>query len=585
MSLELLPNEILLDIFEYFDGIDLLRTFYGLNSRFNLVLHGQFPNCSFKFNSVSKHDFDKICQHYLPTMADYIVTLNLSDNEQTPTQIKLFLSYIPSFNRFTQLRSLSLSNLRSYQTLMKIVEGCHHLCNLTHLELLYCYLQDKQIDFQLIVNHIWSLPKLIHCTIGIAIKGQCLFRTPTIISSSLEYVSIERIQIKLDQINQLFEYTPSLKCLSISVPSFIDNDYIPISIPTLMDLSISSCFTCDASNMAILLQNTPNIRRLSIDLCSELIDGNQWEELIRNCLPKLEVFQFKMKVTLPMGQNLQNRVEELINSFRSPFWIDEHQWFIRFLTSNRTMYLYTLSNKYEENLPVLFKSTDPHDDQQDFYNNITKIISPTFFDQPIPIPSYIRLTQINDLSINLPINDQFWSLVPTLNRLKTLKISFHTNAFQSQVQALLNRAPHLEKLNIHQYESISLQISVFKYINVSVRELDLRGINHYFNEEECIRLSRSPLGIQCEKLSILAYNRKSIISLIENMHKLRALNVRCKDEKYIELSTSIEDNSVEYYDDNEQNEDDCIQWLKSHLPPICIVIRDPKLTCNILIWI
>ncbi|CAF2627339.1 unnamed protein product [Rotaria sp. Silwood2] len=582
MSLELLPNEILLDIFNYFNGVELLRTFYGLNFRLNFLLHDRFLNCSFKFNSVSKRDFDTICQQYLPTMAAYMITLDLTDDEETPTQIKLFLSYSPSFEQFTQLRSLSLFNLRSYSILMKIVEECHHLCNLTHLGLFNCY-QDCQVDFQLMVNQIWSLSKLSHCTIGIGFTGLCVFPTPTKTSLSLEYVSIERVQVKLDQIDRLLEYTPALKCLSISVLSFVDNNYIPSPLLTLIDLNISSSFTCNASNMGIFLQNTPNLHRLNVDLSSEIVDGNQWEEIIRNHLPNLQIFQLKMKVTLPLRQNLQQRVDDLINSFQTSFWIDEHQWFVRCLTWNRTIYLYTLSNCYEENLPISYKSTCPEDDHQDFYNSISKIISPTFFDQPIP--SYIRLSKINCLYINLPINDQLWSIVSNFNRLESLKILFHNNSFQSQVQALLDRAPHLIRLSISQHESTPLQTSLFKYRNVSIRELDLRNINHYFNEEECITLSHSPLGVQCEKLSILIHNRQSIISLVENMLKIRALNVRCKDEKYIEQSTSNKDNDAEYSDYNKNSNDDYIQWLKDHLPPACTIVRDPKLTCNILIWI
>ncbi|CAF1009975.1 unnamed protein product [Rotaria sp. Silwood1] len=578
MSFELLPNEILLDVFIYFNGVELLRTFYGLNSRLNFLLHDRFLSCSFKFNSVSKRDFDMICQQYLSSMAAYIITLDLTDDEETPTQIKQFLSYIPSFEQFTQLQSLSLFYLRSYPTLMKILEECHHLGNLTHLGLFHCY-QDEQVDFQLILNQIWSLPKLRHCTIGIGSTGQCLFRTPTTNSLSLEYVSIERIQVKLDQINQLFEYTPTLKCLSISVLSFIDNDYTPTPLPTLTNLNISSCFTCNASNIGIFLQNTSNLHRLNVDLSSEIVDGNRWEEIIRNHLPNLQIFQLKMKVTVPLRQNIQQRVDELINSFQSSFWIDEHQWFVRCLTSNRTIHLYTLSNCYEEHLPVSYKSTCLVNDEQDFYNSISKIISPTFFDQPIP--SDIRLSKINYLCINLPLNDQFWSIISNFNRLKSLTILFHINTFQSQVQALLDRAPHLTRLTINQHESTYLQTALFKYRNVSIRELDLRNINHYFNEEDCFTLSRSPLGIQCEKLSILIYNRQSIITLVENMLKLRALNVRCKDEKYIEQST-LEDNDVEYFDNNKDN---YIQWLKDHLPSTCTVVRDPKLTCNILIWI
>jgi hypothetical protein len=44
-------------------------------------------------------------------------------------------------------------------------------------------------------------------------------------------------------------------------------------------------------------------------------------------------------------------------------------------------------------------------------------------------------------------------------------------------------------------------------------------------EEECILLARSPLGVQCEALSIQVNNRESIIYLVKNMIKLRILYV------------------------------------------------------------
>ena len=62
MNLELLPNEILLDLFDYFNGIHLLRAFCRLNSRFNFLLYKQFRAYRFKFDYVSKHNFDMVCQ-------------------------------------------------------------------------------------------------------------------------------------------------------------------------------------------------------------------------------------------------------------------------------------------------------------------------------------------------------------------------------------------------------------------------------------------------------------------------------------------------------------------------------------------
>ena len=62
MNLELLPNEILLDLFEYFNGIDLLCTFYGFNFRFNYLLYKQFRAYYFNFYDCSKRNIDMICQ-------------------------------------------------------------------------------------------------------------------------------------------------------------------------------------------------------------------------------------------------------------------------------------------------------------------------------------------------------------------------------------------------------------------------------------------------------------------------------------------------------------------------------------------
>jgi hypothetical protein len=149
------------------------------------------------------------------------------------------------------------------------------------------------------------------------------------------------------------------------------------------------------------------------------------------------------------------RAHELITSFRSPFWIDEHQRFVRCLTQNSRLYLHTLFNTfkyYNTKLPDSCISTYPHDDQQKFYNNITTIYDESFFDQFI---SYeIRLFNIQYLRMKFPINNQFWSIVPSLKRLDSLSILFHTDSFQSQLQAILDRAVQLRCLYIHQNSSL-----------------------------------------------------------------------------------------------------------------------------------
>ena len=189
MILEFLPNEILLTLFEYFNGVDLLQAFYGLNSRFNLLLYNQFRFYCFNFKSISKRNFDMICQQHLPFIADQVISLTFSDDRDTPEQINLFFSYIPSLDQFTQLRSLTLSNIHSYHTVVQLLNEFHHLNNLIHLNFYYySFSNSSSVDLQLIVDKIWSLPKLTYCHFNVIISEQPTFCLPTIISSSLKYL-------------------------------------------------------------------------------------------------------------------------------------------------------------------------------------------------------------------------------------------------------------------------------------------------------------------------------------------------------------------------------------------------------------
>jgi hypothetical protein len=573
MNFELLPNEILLDLFGYFNGVDLLRAFYDLNFRLNYLLYHQFRLYHFQFQCVSKRDFDLICQQHLPFIAEQVISIQLCDDTQTPEQIKLFFSYISSLNRFLNLRSMILYDFHSYEILLKLLDQCQQLCHLTHLNFYSCSFSKFSADPQLIVDKIWSLPKLISCQFGIEIEQQKIFCLPTIISSTLQDLSIFENELQSDQIYRLSDYTPRLKRLFAFVRDLNNNDSVIVSpILTLISLDICLMSTFEISNMMIFLQNMSNLRHLDISLWSGLINGYQWEQIIRNHLPQLKKFDLKMKLSFPKGEDIEEQVNILIDSFRSAFWIEEHQWFVRCFIANRTIYLYTLSKPYcyARMHPKLWQSTYPHDNLKEFYKNIISIYDDTFFDQPLPLD--ISLPNIHHLHIKCPINNQFWSVVPSLNQLKTLSISSHTDSFQSQVQILLDRAPHLIQLTIHQNEWLSLKISLFKYINTSIRELNLRRYDHYFNEEECLILSRSSLSIQCEVLFIWIENRQSIIYLIKNMTNLRVLIAKFKDDEYLKQSISTKHN------------DQFIQWIKDHLLSTYVIVRNSHDNSEIVIW-
>ncbi|CAF1321894.1 unnamed protein product [Rotaria sordida] len=116
-------------------------------------------------------------------------------------------------------------------------------------------------------------------------------------------------------------------------------------------------------------------------------------------------------------------------------------------------------------VPHSLKSTDPYDDYQDFYNNISSIDDAIFFYQKIP--SNIHLSNIEHLKIKPPINNQFWSIILNWNRMKSLELSSYNDTLHSQLQVLFYCAPNLRYLLIHQDRLIlPLQMSVFKYPNI-----------------------------------------------------------------------------------------------------------------------
>jgi hypothetical protein len=61
--------------------------------------------CHLDFQSISKSDLDLICTIYLLSFADRIQSLHLSDDDQTPEQITLFLSYSFQFDQFLHFKN------------------------------------------------------------------------------------------------------------------------------------------------------------------------------------------------------------------------------------------------------------------------------------------------------------------------------------------------------------------------------------------------------------------------------------------------------------------------------------------------
>jgi hypothetical protein len=109
MNFEFLPNEILIECFEYLNAFEIFYSLDGLNDRFTQLIL-TIP-LYLNFQHVRKSTFDQFCTQMKlhPEIKNQIYSLHLSD-EDSCGQTEVFLSLF-SINEFLHLRSLTLVHL------------------------------------------------------------------------------------------------------------------------------------------------------------------------------------------------------------------------------------------------------------------------------------------------------------------------------------------------------------------------------------------------------------------------------------------------------------------------------------------
>jgi hypothetical protein len=317
--------------------------------------------------------------------------------------------------------------------------------------------------------------------------------------------------------------------------------------------------------MKNLLQNLPNLSQLKIETQSIDLDGYQWEYLISDYLPKLKMFQLKMLIIINDSVSREQQVNDLLDSFRSRFWLKERQWFVRcHWNSNyyfKTIYLYTLPyafTNYDHFMGTKSQSTCPNNVYS--YNRVRSLNYNNYLDG--------YFSRIHHLIISFPI-----FVLPNFNSLISLDVSLTTSNDSSYLQVLLDQTPCLYALKVS--NSFSIQEILTKNTSHSIRRLDFLSHSSpidglWFNGEQCISLARSSLGIQCEVLLIRLTDCENILDLIHDMNNLRALNVECQDDVW--CAQLLE-------------KDKLVTWLEYRLPESSTIRRDANSKEIIQIWI
>jgi hypothetical protein len=572
MEFELLPNEIILDLFEYIPLIDLFYAFSDPNARFNQLFFVQFQKYHLDLRLLSKTKCNHICQNLIPMILDQIISLHLSNEDETPQQIELFLSYSYQLRQFTRLQSISLASIRSQQVLDQILAECFHLPCLTHLAIYHTLILMSIDDAKRFYNYIWSLPNLTDCRWKIWIGHRNDFPNPKMISTSLKRFSIPTASCKLYELTRLCEYTPNLEYLSIN---FYDHSHqSQLSSPILSIIRLKICFCGSINVLEYLLHSMPNLYHLTMEVQDIYINGCQWEKIIRKSLPKLKIFQFKMRFAPLNKKDKEVQLNEIIETYRTKFWIDEHQWFVRchWYSSDEHqkfhhIHLFSLPYAFrrfpDDANYILAKSTWTYDHVTELYYTYSSI-------------SDVRFSNIQTLSLLLPFNDRFLTIITKLDRLTSLDLYVekdeNPDQIQLQIQLLLDRAPRLRSLSFGRWLRSGFHRPLMTLTSLSVCRLDLE--KYVYDNEQCVQLIRSPLGRQCETLLIQVKDHRNIVNLVNNMSHLQVLKVQCRDDNW------PQENHWEPIID-----DEIVEWLREQLPSSCTIMRGLHFPKSVLLWI
>lgn len=198
--LNVLPKEILYNIFDFLWAHDILYAFLNINDQFNTVLSA-YQDYNVNFKSILKWQFDLVCSVVQPNQ---IKSLVLSDNNESPNQSTLFLSRF-SIEQLVNLRALTLSNIENDHDPLFV-----NIFQLQHLD----YFQTDTL------SHLWMIqktPRLKQLIInGFTVNDYNHMNSLSSISFSYLY-KLTLSYCSYVQLRQILCLAPKIKSLNISL--------------------------------------------------------------------------------------------------------------------------------------------------------------------------------------------------------------------------------------------------------------------------------------------------------------------------------------------------------------------------------
>lgn len=296
LLLDRLPVELIFDVFTYLMASEILHSFYNFSQHLRQCIRS-YQQYKINFKSIHKREFDRICNIIHP---DQIMTLTLSDDEETPGQMALFFTRFSTFElSFIRLEHLRIRNLEEFPDLSQM--KCLHTLTIDIIRWppsSHELVQIQQFDNKFV--NIFRLPTLrtliLHkesVNIGFTFKQLPI----------AEHLHKFKIHIRsIDNLSFIFKRVPNIQRLTISLNtvSYDNNFDSRFDVPrSLTHLTIKVSYGL-RDEIRQIIQSSPMLFYLNIHIernqtnTHPWLEGDWWQSLVDEFLPQLKIFHLRV---------------------------------------------------------------------------------------------------------------------------------------------------------------------------------------------------------------------------------------------------------------------------------------------------
>lgn len=533
-AMEELPVEIFHSIFDYLNPFDIFSSFSSLNNSINEKI-SSYRRLKINFRSIEKWKCEYLCELF---QGNQVQSLCLSNDEESPGQINLFLSYF-SFYRFDHLQSIDLKGIDEANLLYLIFS---HLEN--HPQLESISIETKSISINKRISR--SLVEIFSTLFKL--KTLKYFNSSSLIDlrhplQSLAHLTLHACQFH--HLNILLPFLPNLTSLHLYA-NYSDHDRLQplpqFSRIPLERLKIQSEQWLQFDHLENFLRCFPSLESLIVETRGDehIIDGNRWKQLLQRHLPQLK----RLELNLSPEENHRNGNDTLL-PFQNSFWIDEKRLKLACFISRTTdtcVRLFTIPYFYPKEtwypIDQGFYYYSHHSNSIDQYSTSLGISH-----YPSINPNSFVFSNVQLLSLESPFEhiDRIQQIF-NFSSIEHLKLNKSFNG--RPLMELLLLGSNIHHLTVHRSTVIDF-LSITFNDHPSFDQIQRLNIEDSTDMLDFARLSK--IFPQLKRLSLHIRNRDEILQVFNAFPNLISANFRwsLKDRSFTSISSQwFEENGI-----------------------------------------